>query len=215
VSDTGPGIPRDAQREIFREFRRLESSAAAAPFGAGLGLAIVDGLVKLLGHELHLESEPGRGSTFELTLPRAEPAARKEAAPAEPGAQAHGFLGRRILVIEDDPVVREAMEKLLTQWGASVATAAGGPEALSAAHSGKPPELLIVDYSLAEGENGVQVIAALRAALGSEVPALIVTAETSRDSLQGIRNLGIPVLSKPVPAHRLRAALYSFLARDR
>ena len=52
VSDTGPGIPRDAQREIFREFRRLASSAAGAPGGAGLGLAIVDGLAKLLGHEL-------------------------------------------------------------------------------------------------------------------------------------------------------------------
>jgi signal transduction histidine kinase/CheY-like chemotaxis protein len=213
VRDTGPGIPRDAQREIFREFRRLESSAAAAPGGAGLGLAIVDRLVRLLGLELRLESVPGRGSCFELALPLAEGAPRAEVAVAPaPARAARGFDGRRVLVIDDDPSVRDAMQRLLTQWGCVVTTAADGAEARATVDAAPPPDLLVVDYGLSDGENGADLVAALRAALGAELPALIVTAETASATLAGIRARGLPVLSKPVPPHRLRAALAGFVA---
>ena len=205
VADTGPGIPRDQQRTIFEEFRRLEGSERTDERGLGLGLAIVDRLAALLGHELELESAPGAGTTFRVRVGRvADPTA------AEPGpgvAGAAGLVGLGVLVVDDDTAICEAMVGLLEGWSCRAITGGDAEEAIAAWTAGGEgaPDVAVVDLSLGAGRSGLDAVAALRKRFGEHLPTLVVTGETSAEALHAVREAGLPLLSKPVPPARLRA----------
>jgi signal transduction histidine kinase len=208
IADTGPGIPEHRQREIFREFRQLGSGSP----GAGLGLAIVEGLARLLGHEIRLQSSPGQGSVFAVAVP--------QAAPPPPGAQsAHDLrpvldvlCGRRIVVVEDDPAVREATRLLLARWGCEVRIASDAAGAERLIEPGWTPDFVLSDYHLGACQTGTQVIEQLRRAAGRPLPAALVTGDTAPDQLEEMRASGLPVLQKPLAPARLRAVLTQALS---
>jgi len=213
VADTGPGIPRDRQREIFSEFYRLDPHADDG--GLGLGLAIVDRTARLLGHEVTLESEPARGSRFRVRVPLDTSRAARPAGEGASRSLPAGLLGRRVLVVEDEPAALEAVRGLLESWGCRV-TAAHSIAAATDSLGGEadPLDAIIADYRLGDEETGLEAIARIRRLAGRDVPAVVMSGEAARESLRAIRESGLRYLPKPVPPARLRALLGELLRRE-
>ncbi len=203
IWDTGRGIP-EAQRElVFQEFYRPETSVRDNAGGLGLGLAIVRRLCALMDHELDLRSVVGRGSVFRIRAPiTLAPAVAVTA--AQP---AIAVSAARILIIDDDPAIRSAMEALLGAWGYEVATAASGDAALALLERDRrSPAAILCDYRLG-GENGLAVIASLQSKLASPVPAALITGDTDPERLREAAASGLPILHKPLARAPLRALL--------
>jgi two-component system CheB/CheR fusion protein len=211
VIDTGVGIPADQLPLICEEFYQVGVPANSSRNGYGLGLSIVQRLVKLLRLGFDIQSEEGRGSTFALRLPEAQrmtatAAAKKPIASASP-------LGKpRVLLVEDDPAVRDATRMLLKVEGYRVAAVATLQDAIESVREDRELDLLVTDYHLANGETGTQVITALREALGVPLRAVLMTGDTS----SAVRNLPVDthlrLASKPVKADELLTLLRALLA---
>lgn len=210
VLDRGPGIaPRDQQR-IFAEFERLSNTGQP---GTGLGLSIVSRACEQLGHRLELRSVPGKGSCFRVCLPAVPRAALAGAAEGDEAGRAvpaADFAGRRVLVIENDPVMRRAFGMLLEGWGMQV-DAVGDVAAARRIAAGQPPDLVLTDYRLDAGETGIEALRALSADLGREPAALIVSAEAAGAVRDEARGLAAAILEKPVAEHDLRRAMLAAL----
>jgi signal transduction histidine kinase/CheY-like chemotaxis protein len=199
VWDTGIGIAPEHQKEVFQEFHQLGNPERNRNKGLGLGLAIANGLSRALGHELSLVSTQQRGSVFRLTLPI------DTSAPAVPAAMLQSktrLLNARLLVIDDDEIVREGMLHLLRDWGCECDAAESIEEALALAEL-NAPDVVISDYRLREQRTGVEAIAALRALLGETLPALLITGDTAPERLREALESGIPLLHKPVAPGKL------------
>ena len=210
VWDTGPGIPPDKHAEVFHEFAQLGNPERDRRKGLGLGLAIVDRLARLLGHEVRLRSRVGRGSMFSVSVSRAHP---DEHALLEsvPEITAHFDLSDRLaLVVQSDPVSREALRKLLASWNCEVLTAASGAEMLGNLGSlRRSPDLIVADGP-APAEAGSAVVELLRNEFNAEVPALLVSAATG--AAVATEDLGgLPVLYRPFHAGRLRTLVNNLL----
>ncbi|MDA8254466.1 MAG: hybrid sensor histidine kinase/response regulator [Betaproteobacteria bacterium] len=216
VYDTGIGIAPDQHAKIFGEFYQIGNKARDRNQGLGLGLAIVERVVRLLDHTLAMRSEPGRGSCFSVAVPLAATAdARPEAQlpEAEPDRVTDNIAGRRILMIDDEEAIRSGMRDLLQGWGCEVATAGSCAEALERAAAGPAPiEVIISDMGLPGQGNGIDAIAALRDRYGARLPALLITGDTGQAALQAARAANLIMLHKPIKPARLRAALAEVLA---
>ncbi|MEM9780979.1 MAG: PAS-domain containing protein [Pseudomonadota bacterium] len=163
VADTGCGIPAADQEVVFEEFRRLDHQGAELP-GMGLGLAIVDRACRLLGHDLSLSSEPGRGTAFTLTLPLMAFRRSGEADGTRRAAEEPRLDDIIVLVVEDDDAVREGMVRLLEGWGASPLAAANAEEARTLVSDlGLMPDAVISDHHLGQGSTGLELIQEMRA----------------------------------------------------
>ncbi len=211
VLDTGPGIPADKQTVIFKEFQRLEGPGSNVR-GLGLGLSIVERIGRVLNHPVHLNSVPGRGSTFSVRLVRAE----KRAAPiVQPAAQARpgSLAGLAVLCIDNEAVVLTGMEALLTGWGCSVKTAPSAAEAVALLAEGRiDPEIVLADYHLDSG-TGVDAVQRIRKTLNRNVPAVIITADHSLDVQREVKSHEFQLLRKPLKAAALRAILTQLTTR--
>ncbi len=209
VQDSGPGIPPDLQERVFEEFFQINNSGRNRAQGLGLGLAIVRRLVNLLGLELKLESQPGQGSSFTLWLPLGS--SQAVAVPAAlTGSATPGGPGHRLLVVDDEVAIRDALAELLMTLGWSVRTASGVTEALSCLSPQWQPEALVLDYRLRDEVTGLDALEALRAQ-GCEAPAWVITGETTPERVQTLLAAGLPVRHKPVDglalAHEISATL--------
>lgn len=208
VCDSGVGIEPDKQQLVFEEFYQVSNPGRDRRRGLGLGLAIVRRLARLLDHPLSLRSVPGRGTCFSIELPFADGPA--EPAPeAEAGFDDQALHGLRVLLVDDDLMVRESTAALLRQWRVEARTAASSAEALGVLDGGFMPDALIVDLRLGEALDGVDVIEALRERLRRETPALLVSGDTGALELMRVRASGIPFLTKPVAPAKLRSVLHS------
>lgn len=210
VYDTGVGIAPADQRRVFEEFLQLGNPQRDRSQGLGLGLSIVERLARLLGLPLALQSTPGRGSVFSVDLPLAQAAAAQDVvAHAAPAArEASELAGRTVVVVDDEQPILEATRGLLEAWGCHVVTANSGPDALARlGQQAHAPDLLLCDYRLGEGMNGVQVVQALRDEFNQEFPAILVTGDTAPLRLRELEASGLPVLHKPLEAHMLHQAL--------
>jgi signal transduction histidine kinase/CheY-like chemotaxis protein len=216
VCDTGAGIPEDQRERIFAEFYQLADPAQERGGGLGLGLAIVDRLGRLLGHSVELDSRPGRGSRFSLSVPLAAQPRMAPDTQAPASAIADPARGKRVIVIDDDALVLDGMRGILQSWGCEVQTAASGTAALAGlAQDGGPPDLIISDYRLADGKTGIEAIERLREALGTPVPAFVISGDTAPESLRDVSAGGYHLLHKPVSPMALRTTLNRLLkARD-
>jgi len=205
VWDTGIGIAPDQQQEIFREFHQLGNPERDRSKGLGLGLAIVDGLTRMLGHRLTLASVPGRGSLFRLALPVSD----VETVHDTPVVESISIvpLGLNVLVIDDDAAVRVGMVQLLKDWGCQCVAADTIEEAVEWARHNRP-DLLISDYRLRDQRNGAEAIATLRNLLGKDLPALLITGDTAPERLREAQSSGVPLLHKPVTASALHRKLH-------
>jgi signal transduction histidine kinase/CheY-like chemotaxis protein len=215
VWDSGIGIAEQSLPRIFDEFYQVNSQRPLEPHqrkGLGLGLAIVKRLADLMGAPLTVRSRVGHGTVFSLEVPPGV----VEAPPAEPTAASPkmplglSLQGRLIVVVEDEPAVREGLTVLLKAWGADVLDfdAVGSVETWLRGAAPPRPDLLIVDYRLPEARTGLEALALLRARWpGQRLPAIVITGS----SLSGHENEAeahdFHLLIKPVLPNKLRAMI--------
>jgi signal transduction histidine kinase len=209
VWDSGIGIPEDQRGSIFREFYQLPATERDRSGGLGLGLAIVDRLCRLLDHPIELISRLGRGSRFAVVVATAAP---RRLTDQPPEAVADQTMGKLVLVIDDDALVLDSMRGVLKSWGCSVVTANSGAAALAClAELDQTPDLIISDYRLADGDNGIRAIERLRKALRAPVPAFLISGDTAPERLREARASGYYLLHKPVLPITLRATISQLL----
>ncbi|CAM4351200.1 PAS-domain containing protein [Comamonas aquatilis] len=215
VHDQGPGIPKGLQREIFEEFRRL-NEGHDQDRGAGLGLAIVDRLGKLLGHEIGLRSELGKGSVFWVVVPLGHEAVPAPEA-ADPPAQADparedSMQGATAWYIDDDAPSCQATSALLQRWGCQVQHAGGPQAALDLAAAGNAPQMLLLDVRMGEFY-GPDLYPQLCQRWGQEPLVILVTAEHNIALRRQAAEKGWGFLLKPVRPAALRALISQMLLR--
>jgi signal transduction histidine kinase/CheY-like chemotaxis protein len=205
VWDTGPGIAESQQQYIFDEFYQIPDPDRDRRGGLGLGLAIVDRFRRLLDHPIALTSRLGKGSCFSIEVPLCAARMANDAPSlAVDFAQASAAAGV-VLVVDDDPMVLEAMRGLLESWGYRAITG-GSHEAIEAIVAVAPkPDLIIADFHLSGGRTGMETIAHVRTAFGAEIPAFLVSGDTSPERLQQARAQGYTLLHKPVSPMTLRS----------
>jgi CheY-like chemotaxis protein len=205
VWDRGPGIAEDKQRVIFEEFKRLDSHQTRAEKGLGLGLAIADGLCRVLGHTLRVRSWPGHGSVFSVSVPLARTQAVAPVKIHE--LNGHALNGAQVLCIDNEDSILIGMNSLLTRWGCQVWTARNRDECAALLNDGVRPHLALVDYHLDHGETGTQLMAWLRTQLGEPVPGVVISADGRPETVAQVHAAGLDYLAKPVKPAALRALL--------
>ncbi len=206
VWDTGIGISEEDKTRIFNEFTR--AGGAGKSTGMGLGLSIVERACRHLDHPVRLISEPGLGSVFSIEVPLAVPgrASACENPTMEPIAD--GGLDLIVMLVENDADELDAMTQVLESWGASVLAASSTAEATALMQEiGTAPDILLADYQLDGGDNGIETIRTLRALAGVEIPAVIISANRQRDFVRLGDEMSFAVLAKPVQPVRLRALI--------
>jgi PAS domain S-box-containing protein len=207
VTDTGVGIAPDQTERIFDEYYRMERPGAGRR-GSGLGLNIVRQISRLLGYGVEVESELGRGTTFRLLIPQdylVEPGMRAAALPAAGFADVQaGMLKPSVLVIEDDDAVRGALELILklNDYPVRVAATAEVAEALFA-REGPDIDLVVTDFHLDGPDNGLQVLDRLRTAAGRDLPAVVLSGDTSPILRHAGQLSRVQLLRKPIEARHL------------
>lgn len=209
VWDQGPGIPRDKLQIIFEEFQRLDSHRTQAEKGLGLGLAIADGLCRVLGHELGVQSWPGRGSVFSVTLPIAQYAHRPGKATTPQAVPA--LTGAQVLCIDNEPNILTGMNSLLGRWHCHVAIARDRADVLRVIDEGFRPQLVLVDYHLDGGDTGMALMEWLRNQLGQDLPGVVISADGRSDLITQIRLAGLDYLPKPLKPAALRALISRYV----
>jgi PAS domain S-box-containing protein len=212
VWDTGPGIPLDKRREIFHEFRRLKSPEyEQAEKGLGLGLAIAERISRLLHHPITLRSWHRKGSVFAVDVPVGDSASQIAAPPPPVVVAVGGFVGKRILCIDNEPNVLAGMRALLESWGCLVDLAVDEKQACAAIQHALP-DIVIADFQLDEGLTGLQVVKVLNAIAAKTLPVIVVTANNTEDVRRLTESHGHLFMAKPVKPARLRALMASLLS---
>jgi signal transduction histidine kinase/CheY-like chemotaxis protein len=210
VQDTGKGIPASDQIRIFEEFYQLDNPGRDRSKGVGLGLAIVQRLCELIGAEVRVSSEVGRGTCFRVAMPGGAGASLMPETTPSPVAEV-ALTGRRVYVVDDEVDILRSMRVLFNLWGVEIVTADSPQmaDAVFAEHG--PPDLMIVDLRLREEEHGAQLAERLEQAYGP-FPVLIITGETSSEALRRANERGYTLLQKPIAPEVLRQAMVSAMA---
>lgn len=212
VYDTGMGIAAEHQKEIFQEFFQIENPERDRRKGLGLGLAIVKRLCELLGHSVEVSSIPGRGTVFGIAVPFVATESTHNHV-AEP--YTGDVKGARILVIDDEAMIRSGMRNILQEWGCHVIEAESGGHALQLLSAQQTePDIILSDYRLRENETGIDAINVIREKLNSPVPGIIITGDTAPDRLREARESGFLLLHKPIASSKLRS-LIGYLLENR
>ncbi len=210
VSDTGIGIPSADQTRIFEEFVQLGNAERDRNQGIGLGLSIVKRLADLLDVEIEVESSPGQGTQFHVSVPEGDESLyRFSELPAITSSDHLDSLF--VLVIDDEEEACLAVEGLLQTWGCVVMCAQSGEEALLQLQEiGDIPDLILSDYRLRDGETGGDVIRQVRQYAGAALPAIVLTGDIAPERLRDIKALGFPLMHKPCEPQ----ALHELIARE-
>ena len=210
VWDTGIGIQDADLAAIFEEYHQVGNAARQRSRGLGLGLSIVKRLGDMLGYPIRVRSRFGHGSGFSIELPRLAPAEQ-----ARPSATHPETIGKdeglSILVVEDDPDLGEMLGELLRSQGHQVTTAVDSPQAMGCV-ARSMPDLVLADYNLPNGPNGLELAACIRAAAGRALPVIILTGDISNATLRAVTSGGCAALTKPVGLPELRGAIARLLA---
>ena len=213
IWDSGVGIEAFDLQAIFDEYHQVDNAARERSRGLGLGLSIVKRLGDLLGHRVHVRSVPGKGSVFAIDIAQRLELTGGPTGNASGSQTANEHCTGNILVIEDDPEVRELLKVLLEEEGHHVAMAHDGAAALEYIESAKTmPDLILSDYNLPGGMNGVQAKGKLRAQIGYYVPVIILTGDISTSALRDIAGHDCVQLNKPVKPKALVQTIQRLLA---
>jgi signal transduction histidine kinase/CheY-like chemotaxis protein len=208
VWDTGIGLRPEHRQVIFEQFRQIQTPTPLKSRGLGLGLTIAQGMAQAIGSRIRVESQPGQGSVFRLSLRRATQPVfndfESEFYPPPPP------LGRRALVIDDDSLGLTAMGLLLQSWGYECVCARDRHEALQLCQ--RRPHVLISDYELENQDTGWAVVQYLRSHFQTEIPALIITGDTTPRLLREANLIHAELIHKPVSSNLLRKILYALLS---
>jgi len=208
VWDTGVGIPEDKLEEIFHEFKRGEGVRPQQDRGLGLGLAIVEKIARILGHRIQVSSVPGRGSKFAIEVPLAKRAPKATPEVASTDLLLERLKGARVWVLDNDTAICAGMRTLLEGWGCQVVTALSEQDLAGQVDNfHADADLIIADYHLDNGCNGVDVVETVNARRASPLPALMITANYSNELKQQVRELGHMLMHKPVRPMKLKTAM--------
>ncbi len=214
VWDSGIGIADDKLKEIFQEFKRGDSQRPKQDRGLGLGLAIVDKIAGMLGHRIQVRSRLGQGSRFCVEVPLAKRAPRARVEASTPEMLVERLRGSRVWVLDNDAAICAGMRTLLEGWGCQVVTALSEEDlARQVDNYHADADLLIADYHLDNGHNGVDAVASINARRGTALPALMITANYSNELRQQMRELGHTLMHKPVRPMKLKAAMNHLIER--
>lgn len=212
VFDTGLGIPASQLEEIFIEFHQLGNPARNRSQGLGLGLAIVKRLVNLLGHEIKVSSKIGLGSCFSITLPLIHSLKNSPITKLTNHFTNISLDGYSVLILDDDVAILKGMRSLLTHWGCHVIPAINSSEAFRQIASDEvKPDLLVIDYRLAENQSGIEVARKIQNYLHYPLPVILLTGDTAPERLQEASASGFELLHKPVALHELRLIMLELL----
>jgi signal transduction histidine kinase/CheY-like chemotaxis protein len=211
VLDTGIGIPKPKLKLVFREFTRLDEGMREAE-GLGLGLSIVDRIARMLELPLTVSSDPGKGSVFTLCLPISDEAVPVEEIASRKGVKrASSLTGLDVLCIDNDANILAGMETLLNGWGCNVTTLRGGAGLkVFCVEREVAPDIIVADYHL-DNENGLDMIGFTRENFGHEIPAILLTADRSKEVRKRADDENVTVLNKPLRPAALRSLLSSAL----
>jgi CheY-like chemotaxis protein len=190
VWDSGIGIAGEDISRIFQEYYQAQDHMH--PEGYGLGLAIVQRLGKTLNHPVNVRSTPGKGSCFSIEMSASGAKADEADRPKLPVANAYAILGGTVLVIEDDIFRLDVV--FATNGNAAVALVT---------KENIRPDLILSDFNLPGPMNGVESISALRAALASKIPAVVLTGDVRLQGLETITNQNIEIAMKPFDGDQL------------
>jgi PAS domain S-box-containing protein len=213
VSDTGIGIAPEQQQRLFKAFSQADTSTTRRYGGTGLGLAISARLIQMMGGEIRLESEVGRGSTFHFTVRFAPPRGPvQRATPAEPNYM-HGL---PVLVVDDNATNRRILEEMLVSWRMKPTVVEGGREALAALErarvAGTPFPLVLLDAMMPEMD-GFTLAERIRQApelVGSTL--MMLSSANRREDAAHCRELGVAAyLTKPIRQSTLLDAIMTAL----
>ncbi|MBI2286420.1 MAG: response regulator, partial [Nitrosomonadales bacterium] len=217
VRDNGVGISKADQENVFREFFQLAQPQLDTSKGLGLGLAIVDRLVKLLGHRIELLSAPGKGSVFALEVPIAaisgRPPAAAEQVSSAPSQEVEKLPlgGKRLLIVDDDAAVLSSTAVILSSWGCQVSAAASIAQVEQFMHNGAEWDLIISDYQLENNTNGIDVIDLVRRHQDQQIPCILISGDISQTVLKLASVSGHHLLHKPVRPAKLRSLIVHLL----
>ena len=216
IWDSGMGIPNADLQAVFEEYRLLDNPVRERSSGLGLGLSIVQRFAGLLEHRLRVRSAPGKGSAFAIEVRLAAPDlqcgsdAPKQAANSTPSLDLHR--SGVILMVEDDTKVRDAMEMLLRDEGHHPVTAPDGVAALEwLAQETVRPDLILADYNLPRGMDGLQMVKKVRQKLHRDIPAIMLTGDVSTETLRVVAQQNCEQLIKPVKFEELANAIQRLL----
>jgi two-component system CheB/CheR fusion protein len=220
VLDTGIGIQPEELEAIFEEYHQVDNAARERSRGLGLGLPIVRRLGILLGHRVRVRSNPGKGSMFsiEVALPAIGAApvlGHRQNGASDPLASIRLHTGM-ILVVEDDPEVCQLLEMVLKDEGHRVTSAHDGVAAMDLVARGiVVPDLILADYNLPNGMNGLQLTMKVREQLHRDIPVVILTGDISTDTLRDISLQSFVQLNKPVKPGELEDVIQRLLPPSR
>jgi len=212
VSDSGVGIDASDHQAIFSEFYQASNPARDRGKGMGLGLSIVEKTAKLLGHKVTMRSHLGCGSRFSVALDRCPPA-DNEVVVLEPirTALIKELDGVKVLLAEDDPLVRKAVALLLQSWGCTVVDVEDYEKAVDRVRGGIVPDFILSDFRMGGSRDGAQLIKEIRSLVGQSVPACLVSGDTDIALMQRAAAEGLTLLHKPVRPAKLRSLLRRLL----
>lgn len=220
IRDNGIGIPADEQKNIFLEFVQLANKERDRSMGLGLGLAIVERLSKLLQHPIAVRSKLGKGSLFSIDIPLARNSVPNleinrdpiDTQPIKPVLTEQGSRSR-ILVVDDDSLVRTSTQGVLSSWGYEVYLATSLHEVKSK-FGQQGFDLVICDYRLPDG-TGLEVVNFIAAHQHEFTPCILISGDTSPDVLKKVTESGFNLLSKPVRPAKLRSLLHFLLTESK
>jgi PAS domain S-box-containing protein len=210
IWDSGVGIMGEQMPHIFEEHYQTPQHAQLGGFG--LGLAIVQRLGKILGHQIAARSTPGKGSVFSIEVPLAGERATAAVQTELPLDRLNALVSGTILLIEDEGSVRNALELWLRSEGLGAVSVANGNEALALiAEKGMRPDLILSDYNIPGPLNGIESVHALREALAWKIPAIILTGDTRSQVVDAIAKHDVAVAIKPMKADQLKELVVTLL----
>lgn len=210
VIDTGVGIAKADQQRIFEEFQQ---GSQPDQKGLGLGLAIAHRISAILGHKLTVQSVPGKGSCFCLSLPLAATLAQSGKPPAVSSEISASFAGKKILLLDNEAHLLTAVSALLASWQCQVTAVSQPGDALAAIRQGLKPDLCLFDYHLDNAATGVAVAEQLASHFAVNAPVIIHSADHDQNIREQALNSGFYFLLKPLKPAALKR-LFQRLLRE-
>ncbi|QSX35461.1 PAS-domain containing protein [Shewanella avicenniae] len=213
VLDTGCGIEPAQLKSIFQEFKRIDNPHSKSANGLGLGLAIAERISKVLEHDIKVHSIHGKGSMFSVSVPMGSVASAPKFNKIQ--AAVKTLAGVKVLCIDNEETILAGLESLLTRWQCDVICANDIDDArIKLGLKGVAPDIVLADYHLDDGKNGVDAMDAIRAAYGEYLPGILITANTNKAVIDDVEQRGYHYMAKMVKPAALRA-LISSLVRQR